>query len=145
MGIKENPTCTRYSREHGDLIHLLWRCLKLHRYWRKVLDSLNRVFQVILADRKPCVLGILDHLLVEDVTNKAIARALFQARKLILRRWKSTDPPSTKEWIGVALHVKEVSVVKSSNHGNYLVGFGLDFKLNTSTPKNAVFYIGFIS
>lgn len=30
---------------------------------------------------------------------QAIARALFQARKLILRHWKSTEPPTVKEWI----------------------------------------------
>lgn len=82
------------------VIHLLWRCPKLHLYWWKVLDTLNRVFQVvIIQDPKSCLLGILDDIQVEEVTKQAIARALFQARKIILRHWKSIEPPSWKEWV----------------------------------------------
>lgn len=29
----------------------------------------------------------------------AFARALFQARKIILMKWKSVTPPSVKSWI----------------------------------------------
>lgn len=90
----------RGPRDHGDLIDLLCRCPKLHLYWRKALDTLNRVFQVTISqDPKSCLLGILNDLQVEDVTKQAIARAPFEARKLILRHWKSTDPPSWKEWV----------------------------------------------
>lgn len=68
------------------VIHLLWRCPKLHLYWGKVLDTLNRVFQVIIIqDPKSCLLGILDNIQVEEVTKQAIAWALFQARNIILR------------------------------------------------------------
>lgn len=36
---------------------------------------------------------------MEDNARQAAARALFQARKLILRHWKATEPPVLKEWI----------------------------------------------
>lgn len=45
MGVRSDPECTRCNREHGDLVHLLWRCPKRHRYWSQVLDTINRVFQ----------------------------------------------------------------------------------------------------
>lgn len=32
MGLRENSECTRCSRDHGDLIHQLWCCPKLHLY-----------------------------------------------------------------------------------------------------------------
>lgn len=44
-------------------------------------------------------IGILDDLPIEDNPKQAIARALFQACKLILRHWKAADPPTVKEWI----------------------------------------------
>lgn len=33
------------------------------------------------------------------IPKQAIARVLFQARKLILMHWKAADPPTLKEWI----------------------------------------------
>lgn len=69
-------------------------------YWKKLIGTLNRVFQVQFSENpKQCLLGILDDIPVEDTSRQAIARALFQARKLILRHWKSTDPPTVQEWI----------------------------------------------
>ena len=68
MGVRADADCTRCSRDHGDLIHLLWRCPKLHLYWSQVLDTLTRVFQTTIpADPKHCLLGILDALPLEDV------------------------------------------------------------------------------
>lgn len=100
MGVGTDPTCTRCRREHGDLIHLLWRCPKLHLYWKAVLDTINMVFQVqIPLDPKPCLLGIIDDLLTGDILKQAVNRTLFQARMLILRHWKSEDPPTKQEWI----------------------------------------------
>lgn len=100
MGLGTDPTCTRCSRDHGDLIHLLWRCPKLHLYWNEVINTINRVFQIVIPlDPKPCLLGIVDDLLTEDILRQAIRRALFQARLLILRHWRSTCPPTVQEWI----------------------------------------------
>lgn len=92
--------CTRCSRDHGDLIHLLWRCPKLHLYCSGVLSTINKVFQVTVpADPKNCILGILDEFIIEDHSKLAIARALFQTHLLILRHWKTVEPPTLKERI----------------------------------------------
>lgn len=100
MGLRENPDCTRCSRDHGDLIHLLCRCPKLHLYWAGVVATINKAFQVAVPmDSKPCILGILDDLSIEHIPKQAISRALFQARKLILRHWRGTEPPTLQEWI----------------------------------------------
>lgn len=45
MGLLTDPICGRCKRDRGDLIHLIWRCPKLHRYWTNVLEILNGVFQ----------------------------------------------------------------------------------------------------
>lgn len=52
-----------------------------------------------LAVAKPCILGLLDILPIEDIPKQAIGRALFQAPKQILLHWKDVNPPSLKEWI----------------------------------------------
>lgn len=53
--------CSRCSRDHGDLINLLWGCPKHHLYWMGILDMINKVFQSnIPSDPKSCVLDILE-------------------------------------------------------------------------------------
>lgn len=58
------------------------------------------MFQVnVPTDPKPCILGILEDLTIEDYPKQAIARALFQARRLILWHWKAVDPLTVTEWM----------------------------------------------
>lgn len=100
MGVREDPSCSRCMRDHGDLIHMLWRSPKLHIYWREVVKILNRVFQIQLVEHpKLCGLGIIDEIPAEESSRLAITRALFQARLLILGHWKSTNLPTVKEWL----------------------------------------------
>ena len=102
MGLRPTPLCTRCKRDHGDLIHLLWRCPKLHPYWKGVVDTINRVFQVLLpTDPKRCLLLILEELEWEEGTKVAVIRSLFLARKLIMSHWIAEEPPSLKEWINI--------------------------------------------
>lgn len=61
MGLTPTLLCTRCKRDHGELIHMLWRCPKLHVYWRGVIDVLSAVFQVqIPLDPRKCILNLLD-------------------------------------------------------------------------------------
>lgn len=67
-------------------------------------------YQGIPNDLKQYILGILDGLPIDNNPKQAIPRALFQARILILRGCKATEPPTVKEWInqmGVTLHLKK--------------------------------------
>ena len=100
MGMQNEDTCTRCERDHGDLIPLLWRCPKLHKYWAEVVSTVNSVFGVsIPVDPRLCLLGVLGEYVVEVYTRDAVHRVLFQARKLIMFYWKSENPQSSREWI----------------------------------------------
>ncbi|XP_040184732.1 uncharacterized protein LOC120917483 [Rana temporaria] len=100
MGMQTDDVCTRCKRVHGDLIHLLWRCPKLHKYWSEVMSTVNSVFGVSMpVDPRVCLLGVLEEHVEEVYTREAVQRALFQARKLIMIHWKSETPPTLREWI----------------------------------------------
>lgn len=68
MGVRDDSVCTRCSRDHGDLIHLLWRYPKLHLYCTR--GTINKVN--IPTDPKPCLLGILDELPIEKLLNRLL-------------------------------------------------------------------------
>lgn len=90
MNLQSDSTCTRCKRDHGDLIHLLWRCPKLHTYWAGVMTMVNSVFKVSLPQEpKGCLLGALEEYEWEVHIREAIHIVLFQARKQIMTHWKS--------------------------------------------------------
>ena len=81
MNPQLDPTCTRCKRDHGDLIHMLWRCPKLHTYWAGVVSTINSAFGVSLPqDPRACLLGALEEYEWEEVDREAVQRVLFQAR-----------------------------------------------------------------
>lgn len=43
-GRRDSPICPKCCGEEGTLIHLMWRCPKLFRYWREVTDTISRVY-----------------------------------------------------------------------------------------------------
>lgn len=98
MNLQDELTCTRCKRDHGDLIHMLWRCPKLHTYWEGVVRKVNSVFVNLSQDPRACLLGALEEYEWEGHSREAVHRVLFQARKLIMTYWKSEKPPTIKEW-----------------------------------------------
>lgn len=101
FGRRINDECPR-CRRTGDLIHMVWRCPKLVRYWSEILKKINITFKTNLElDSKTCVLGHVGDGLRDRSTAVAVARCLFQARKLIAQLWQSKTPPTSEDWIGI--------------------------------------------
>ena len=124
MGRASDPLCGRCRAAQGDLIHLLWRCPKLHRYWMEVPATLNSVFQTnVSLDPLCCLLGALEGVIEVEATRVAFARALFQARKLILIHWKSREHPSVRTWVqhvGKTLLMEKYIYQHRGNAGKFL-------------------------
>lgn len=100
FGRRTNDECPR-CRRTGDLIHMFWRCPKLARYWPEILKKINTTFKINLElDPRTCVLGHVTNRLRDRSTAVAVARCLFQARKLIAQSWQSRTPPTPEDWTG---------------------------------------------
>lgn len=97
---RESPLCPRCLVDTGTLVHMLWKCPKLHRYWAEVISTINSIWNLRLTtDPKLCLLGWLDEEQYTPHTYIAILRTLFLARKLIARKWLSITAPTHTEWI----------------------------------------------
>lgn len=98
-GRRTDAKCPR-CQETGDLIHMMWRCPKLFRYWEGVLYIINGIFGTSQGQEvKLCVLGYREKLGEGQSVTVAILRCLFQARKLIALKWQSRKPPAVSKWI----------------------------------------------
>lgn len=61
-----------------DLLHMLWECPKLFRYWQRSIDTINGVF-IIEMDPKVCILGYLEKDRYSMEVKIPINRLLFRA------------------------------------------------------------------
>lgn len=79
---------------------MMWRCPKLVRYWSEILKIISLMFRVKLElEPKTCILGYIDGGLGYRSTAIAIARCLYQARKLIAQSWQSKTPQTPEECV----------------------------------------------
>lgn len=99
-GSRDTPICPKCQVHPGDLLHMLWKCPKLVRYWNKVVAIINSIFQVQLPmDPLVCLLEAWDEDLYSPHTYIALIRLLYLARKLVARYWLSARILTSKQWI----------------------------------------------
>lgn len=99
FGRRPDDKCPRCSGT-GDLIHLMWRCPKLTRYWTEILNIIEMRFGIRIEQAaKSCVLGLIRQNIEYRPIDIAIIRCLYQARKLIAKAWLSALPPTPEEWV----------------------------------------------
>lgn len=92
FGGRKDDKCPR-CQESGDLMHMIWKCPKLFRYWNEVVETLNKILALELKiEPKLCILGVEGNIR-RNFKIKIVRRCLFQARKLIALRWQARTPP----------------------------------------------------
>lgn len=128
---RRSDKCPR-CRETGDLIHMVWRCPKLVRYWSGILKIINTTFRVKLdLEPKTCVLGHIDEDLGDVSTIIAIARCLYQARKLIAKSWQSKTPPTPEEWVRIVNSLvwkEKTTYTRLGHYGKFVKIWNLGYK-----------------
>lgn len=100
IGLRDSPMCNRCCVHPASLLHMMWNCPKLVRYWSDVLSLINMTFSVnIDMDPMTCILGYVEDVMVDAHEKLAIARILFMARKVIAYHWLDSAPPTRQELV----------------------------------------------
>ena len=94
-------TCAKCHDSKGTLIHCLWECSKIQRFWKDIINCMSEVFKMkIPVCAKLCVLGIYPKDFVSTKKQiKMLDFGLLHARRAIALNWKSMEGPSVKQWI----------------------------------------------
>lgn len=100
IGLRDSPMCNRCHIHPASLLHMMWNCAKLVRYWSEVLSLIGTTFSVTI-DETPltCILGYVEDVATDLMEQLAVARLLFMARKVIAYHWLDSDPPVLQEFI----------------------------------------------
>lgn len=98
--LKLNLFWNRCHVHPASLMHMMWNCPKLVRYWNYVISVIQSVFSVLIdATPLTCLLGYVEEVATDVAEKIAIARMLFIARKVIAYHWLDSEPPTLQEFI----------------------------------------------
>ena len=99
-GFRDTPLCPKCTAQNGDQLHMMWKCPKLFRYWKFVLDTIAQVFQIpVLTDPMVCLLGALELPDLSPNGHTAVLRLLYLARKEIAKLWITPRVPTGAQWV----------------------------------------------
>ena len=99
-GCRDLPLCPKCCAQEGDLLHMMWKCPKIFRYWNFVLTTISQTYQIpIPQDPVVCLLGALEIPSLSPNGHTAIIRLLYIARTAIARLWISSRVPTDRQWI----------------------------------------------
>lgn len=98
-GLIASPVCLRCKHEEGTLIHTIWHCSALSRFWRTVLTCLSEV----LGWDLPCSPRLVLLHILEGIGGNVYKRHLMLlgftlAKRDIARAWKAERAPSVSAW-----------------------------------------------
>lgn len=69
IGLRDSPMCNRCYVHPASLLHMMWNCPKLVRYWGDVLSLIGSIYPVTIEETPlTCILGY-----VEDVATDPTA------------------------------------------------------------------------
>lgn len=93
--------CTKCLNKKGTLLHCLWECPKIQKFWNDVINCLSEVFHINSPlNPKLWVFGIYTRNFTQTQKQTKIPDfGLLQARRVIALYRKSMEAPSMKKWI----------------------------------------------
>lgn len=99
-GARNTPLCSKCVRDHGDLIHMLWKCPKLFCHWKEVLDVISQVYMITIPQNPVvCLLVAPDEETLTPSAHTAVLYLLYVARKLIAQFWIVPRVPTRRQWV----------------------------------------------
>ena len=119
MKITKSPNCDLCPRGiPGTLLHMLWECSAVQKFWRAVLRRLT----VILGIDIPCTPIIL---LLNDFTELVLTMrqrrwlllGLTAAKKMIAQRWKPPHILSYQQWVSSTIDLAGLEMSVARMHG----------------------------
>ena len=96
-----DPHCLRCHQGIATIGHMFWACPALTNFWTKIFEAFTHMCgRLIPPDPITAIFGVrAEEVQTSTSQAYAIAFASLLARRLILRQWKSANPPSFLCWV----------------------------------------------
>ena len=130
LGLMNNKLCWKCQNDNSTLIHCLWECPVIQRFWTVVMQCLSDWLErTVPPCPKLCLLG--DKGQISDLSKdrfSVIMVGVSVAARTILKHWKDPGTPQFKEWVNLMIKTASYECVlyKVNNRdGNYSISLGI--------------------
>uniref|UniRef100_A0A803KCX1 Reverse transcriptase domain-containing protein n=1 Tax=Xenopus tropicalis TaxID=8364 RepID=A0A803KCX1_XENTR len=93
-----SASCWRCGESPGTLLHILWECSEIKKYWMEILQVCNDKLQLGIRNDPATVLLHHNTQPISLYKKSLTQYALNAAKILIPRKWKSPTLPTINEW-----------------------------------------------
>uniref|UniRef100_A0A6I8SLC4 Reverse transcriptase domain-containing protein n=1 Tax=Xenopus tropicalis TaxID=8364 RepID=A0A6I8SLC4_XENTR len=99
MKVLSSPLCPRCGSETATLVHTLWSCPSLKKYWGEITGWLTAAIPGWAeGTARNCLLTVDLSDTLDNHTKLFILKAMFHARRILTLHWKDQTPPKSQEW-----------------------------------------------
>uniref|UniRef100_A0A3B5RAA6 Reverse transcriptase domain-containing protein n=1 Tax=Xiphophorus maculatus TaxID=8083 RepID=A0A3B5RAA6_XIPMA len=122
-----SPACDRCQHSPANLIHTIWLCPQLFNYWSKVFAILSDIFDKKLElDPLTALFGVEPpQSTLSSFQKSSLAFLTFLARRVIIIKWKSPQPPSYTHWLRDTLYFIKLEKIRFTLRGSSMRFLGL--------------------
>lgn len=96
-----SPECWRKCENKGTLLHVLWSCPRIKRYWTLVFQTIEQITGFKATYCPGMALLSLEIVLIPAPLRNIVSHLLITARLTIVRHWKEVDPPPIAETLRI--------------------------------------------
>ncbi len=101
MALIPSGNCWRCNSSPGDIVHMFFSCPLLTTFWQKIVENISdNLGTSITITPSLCLLNVTKDIKGVGVKHlKWLKVAITTAKRVILRHWKDSEPPTYQEWL----------------------------------------------
>ncbi len=95
-----SPFCDKCKVTEDTTAHACWYCPSLSVFWTSIFDWFSKAYnRPLLQDVELAIFGFSQHTsTLPKALQQALTLGMIVAKRLILKNWKSSSPPSFRLW-----------------------------------------------
>lgn len=107
--------CWRCNGAEGTMTHIWWGCPVLQPFWIKVIDVIQKITGIQLANDPASLLLFMIPLPTSAVRRSLLSFLLTAAKLVIPRLWKSQQPPTLTSWFTEISVIQRMEEMRANN------------------------------
>ena len=114
----QSGDCWRGCKILGTMAHLWWECLKVKKYWEKILKFVEEITKEKIKMDPWTVLFHGGEEGIKSYKKSLVPHLLNAAKRLIPRKWQEAECPMIWEWIDGVEETYRMEELREGIEGN---------------------------
>lgn len=115
-----DTTCDRCKQFPATLLHMFWTCPRLYGFWRSIFEAFSKICgKTVHPSPLISLFGVTPvDISLSKCNINMIAFCSLLARRLILSKWKDSQPPAYGHWIREVMYHIHLEKIRYTTRGS---------------------------